>query len=94
MWGLKRTAVSADINNLARILAGSVLDKRPKCVDKKQRIGDWEGDTIVGKDHKSALLTLVERKSLFTIIIKLEDKTAEGVAKAATRHLSLIKYKI
>ncbi|MDE9482739.1 IS30 family transposase [Xenorhabdus bovienii] len=70
------------------------IDKRPKCVDKKQRIGDWEGDTIVGKDHKSALLTLVERKSLFTIIIKLEDKTAEGVAKAATRHLSLIKHKI
>ncbi|CDH05460.1 transposase (fragment) [Xenorhabdus bovienii str. oregonense] len=39
-------------------------------------------------------MTLVERKSLFTIIIKLEDKTAEGVAKAETRHLSLIKYKV
>ncbi|WP_340620642.1 IS30 family transposase [Xenorhabdus siamensis] len=70
------------------------IEKRPKCVDKKQRIGDWEGDTIVGKDHKSALLTLVERKSLFTFIIKLEDKTAKGVAKAATRHLSGIKNKI
>ncbi|MDX8001186.1 IS30 family transposase [Xenorhabdus sp. Reich] len=70
------------------------IEKRPKCVDKKQRIGDWEGDTIVGKDHKSALLTLVERKSLFTVIVKLEDKTAEGVAKAATRHLSLIKNKV
>ncbi len=33
------------------------IDHRPKIVDKKQRIGDWEGDTIVGKDHKSALLT-------------------------------------
>ncbi|AOM41326.1 IS30 family transposase [Xenorhabdus hominickii] len=70
------------------------IEKRPKCVDKKQRIGDWEGDTIVGKDHKSALLTLVERKSLFTLIIKLEDKTAKGVAKAATRHLSGIKNKV
>ncbi|CDG19507.1 transposase (fragment) [Xenorhabdus doucetiae] len=70
------------------------IDNRPKIVDKKQRIGDWEGDTIVGKDRKSALLTLVERKSLFTIIIKLEDKTAEGVAKAATRHLSMIKHKV
>ncbi|CDG86625.1 IS30 family transposase [Xenorhabdus bovienii] len=70
------------------------IDKRPKIVDKKQRIGDWEGDTIVGKDHKSALLTLVERKSLFTLIIKLENKTAEAVAKAATKHLSLIKQKI
>ncbi|OTA16759.1 transposase [Xenorhabdus beddingii] len=35
------------------------IEKRPKWVDKKQRIGDWEGDTIVGKYHKSALLTLV-----------------------------------
>ncbi len=70
------------------------IEKRPKCVDKKQRLGDWEGDTIVGKDHKSALLTLVERKSLFTLIIKLEDKTAKGVAKAATRHLSGIKNKV
>lgn len=39
-------------------------------------------------------MTLVERKSLFTIIIKLEDKIAEGVAKAATRHLSVIKHKV
>ncbi|MBC8953667.1 transposase [Xenorhabdus sp. PB62.4] len=70
------------------------IDNRPKIVDKKQRIGDWEGDTIVGKDHKSALLTLVERKSLFILIIKLEDKTAEGVAKAATRNLAHIKQKI
>ncbi|PHM62371.1 IS30 family transposase [Xenorhabdus ishibashii] len=70
------------------------IEHRPKIVDKKQRIGDWEGDTIVGKDHKSALLTLVERKSLFTVIIKLEDKTAEGVAKATKRNLSNIKQKV
>ncbi|SFO00661.1 Integrase core domain-containing protein [Xenorhabdus japonica] len=38
-------------------------------------------------------MTLVERKSLFTVIIKLEDKTAEEVAKAITRHLSPIKNK-
>ncbi|PHM24535.1 transposase [Xenorhabdus budapestensis] len=37
---------------------------------------------------------MVERKSLFTIIIKLEDKTAEGVAKATIRNLSNIKQKI
>lgn len=70
------------------------IDERPKIVDKKQRVGDWEGDTIVGKDHKSALLTLVERKTLFTIIIKLEKKTAKTVVKAAIRHLSSIKHKI
>ncbi|MDX7989413.1 IS30 family transposase, partial [Xenorhabdus sp. 12] len=70
------------------------IDNRPKVVETKQRIGDWEGDTIVGKDHNSALLTLVERKSLFTVMIKLENKTAEEVTKAATRHLCFIKHKI
>lgn len=70
------------------------IEKRPKIVDKRQRIGDWEGDTIIGKEHKSALLTLVERKSLFTVIIKLENKTAEAVVKAITRNLSLLKQKV
>ncbi|WP_340619058.1 IS30 family transposase [Xenorhabdus entomophaga] len=70
------------------------IEKRPKIVDKRQRIGDWEGDTIIGKEHKSALLTLVERKTLFTVIIKLENKTAEAVVKAITRNLSLLKQKV
>jgi len=37
---------------------------------------DWEGDTIVGAHHKGALLTHVERKSLFTTISKLPRSTA------------------
>ena len=37
----------------------TMIDKRPEIVDNKERIGDWEGDTIIGKDHQSAMLTLV-----------------------------------
>jgi transposase, IS30 family len=40
-------------------------------VDRKTRLGDWEGDTIVGTQHQGGLLTHVERKSLFTTISKL-----------------------
>ena len=29
-------------------------DQRPKVVDTKERFGDWEVDTIIGKNHKSA----------------------------------------
>ena len=38
-------------------------DDRPSVVDERSRIGDWEGDTVMDKGCKSALLTLVERKT-------------------------------
>ncbi|EQD21950.1 putative transposase for insertion sequence element IS4351 [Neisseria meningitidis NM2866] len=53
---------------------------------QKSRIGDWEADTIVGKGQKSALLTLVERVTRYTIICKLDSLKAEDTARAAVRH--------
>jgi IS30 family transposase len=52
------------------------IDKRPKIVDAKERIGDWEADTIIGRNHKGAMVTLVERKSKFTLIRKINRKTS------------------
>jgi IS30 family transposase len=59
------------------------IDERPSIVDSKTRIGDWEIDTIIGKNHKGALLSIVERKSKFTLIGKLQEKSAEIAANAA-----------
>lgn len=70
------------------------IDERPQCVDNKVRIGDWEGDTVIGKNKKSVLLTLVERKTLFTIIVKLNNKTAHETAKAAIRSLYKLKHRV
>lgn len=36
---------------------------RPDVINHRRRYGDWEGDTLVGKGRRSALVTLVERKS-------------------------------
>ncbi|MCK5416620.1 IS30 family transposase [Candidatus Parcubacteria bacterium] len=52
------------------------IDKRPKEVEEKSRIGDWEGDTIVGKD-KSHILTHVDRKSGYA----MADKLIKGLAE-------------
>jgi len=52
------------------------IDQRPEIVEKRGRIGDWEGDTIVGKD-KCHILTHVERKSGKLLADKLERGTAE-----------------
>jgi IS30 family transposase len=56
-------------------------------VDRKSRLGDWEGDTIVGAQHKGALLTHVERKSLFTTISKLPRPTATAAHRATVHRL-------
>ena len=56
------------------------IDKSPTIVDTKNRIGDWEIDTIIGKNHKGILLTAVERKSKLTMIQKLPSKYADLVA--------------
>ena len=63
------------------------IENRPAIVDQKARIGDWEVDTIVGKDQKSALFTLVERTTRYTIICKLDNLKAEDTARAAIRVL-------
>lgn len=54
------------------------IDQRPEIVELKQRIGDWEGDTVVGKDRKPAILTHVERKSGLLFGDKLERATKEA----------------
>jgi len=59
------------------------IHDRPSIVDSKMEIGHWEGDLIIGKDHKSAILTLVERKTRFTFIMPLGvKKDSEAVLQA------------
>jgi IS30 family transposase len=58
------------------------IAERPAIVDEKSRVGDWEIDTVIGKNHQGALVTLVDRKSKFTLIKKVDSKHAEGVTKA------------
>lgn len=70
------------------------IDERPKIVDEKSRIGDWEGDTIIGKGHKGALLTLVERKTLYTVIVPLKGKNAEQLKQAAIEVLTPLKQQV
>ena len=70
------------------------IDERPAIVDARERIGDWEIDTIIGKKHKRALLSLVERKSKFTLLRKLEKKQADLVAEAAIDLLNPYKEKV
>ena len=58
------------------------IDERPEIVAQKARIGDWEIDTVIGKNHQGALVTIVDRVSKFTLIKKVASKHAEVVTEA------------
>jgi IS30 family transposase len=58
------------------------IEQRPAIVETRSRIGDWEADTIIGKNHRQAIVSIVERKTGFTLIRKVERKTAEAVSDA------------
>jgi IS30 family transposase len=58
------------------------IDDRPAEVERRDRIGDWEGDTVVGKGRSGYVMTNVERASRYTVARKLEAATAEATAQA------------
>lgn len=66
----------------------TMIDERPKEVADKSRLGDWEGDTIIGKGHQGAAVTLVERVSKFALVQQVEGKSAKEVEEAV---VSLLK---
>ena len=75
---------------------GTIIDrvmigKRPCIVDKKSRIGDLEIDTVIGKNHIGALVTVVDRKSKFTLIKNVPTRQADVVTKALIEMITPIK---
>ncbi len=62
------------------ILAGKRhISERPDIIDERARIGDWEIDTVMGSGDKHCIVTLVERKSGYTLIGKLRNRTKEDL---------------
>jgi IS30 family transposase len=64
------------------------IQGRPDVINHRRRYGDWEGDTIVGKGRRSALLTLVERKSGYTRLAKLASLKSTETIRMAQRRLA------
>ena len=56
------------------------IDQRPAIVEEKSRIGDWEIDLVMGRTRTGALVSLVERRSRYTVLGKVGSKQAEQVA--------------
>ncbi len=55
------------------------IDTRPSIVGKRERIGDWEGDLMTGAPGTGHLAMMVDRKSRYTLVGKVESKEAQEV---------------
>lgn len=81
-------------NRRGQLIDRVSIDERPAVVDLRSRIGDWELDTIIGKGHKQAIVSLTERKSRYTLIQKVKRKTAQCVTNAIINLLSPISNQV
>lgn len=70
------------------------IDKRPKIVDKRNRLGDIEVDLIVGRKHQSGLLVTVDRTALIITLDKIKSKNAKHIKQKIVQRMkqrSLLK---
>jgi IS30 family transposase len=77
-WRAKNTATTADA---ARIR------NRPEVIERRLRLGDFEGDTVLGPAATGGLATLVDRKSRLTILAKVQSKNADHVHEKIKQRL-------
>lgn len=58
------------------------IETRPSIVDQRARLGDWEIDTVIGKKHQGAIVTIVERSTQKLLCRAIPNKTAKAVTQA------------
>jgi len=63
------------------------INGRPDVINRRRRYGDWEGDTIVGDGRRSALLTMVERKSGYARIGRVDSMKSDSTMRVAKRRM-------
>ena len=72
---------------------GLSIELRPKEVEKRKRLGHWEGDSVVSRKSKVGLNTLVERKTGLVLISKIQNKTMEETSNTVINRLKDIPCK-
>jgi IS30 family transposase len=69
------------------------IDERPKVIERRGRIGDLEGDTLMGRDKRVRIVSFVDRRTGYLIAFLLPKMNAELFTKLALEHLRKIPRK-
>jgi len=83
---------SAHPRNRSGIPNRTDIDERPEVVNTRERVGDWEADTMIGKNHKGVFVTLDERKSKLRLALPVRSKKARDVTDAMLDLFSPVKH--
>ena len=78
----KRRKRAGDYDRRGKIPNQVSIEERPEIVEKRERLGDWEADTIIGAGKRGAIVTLVDRKSRLTLLKQVTRRTAAAVEEA------------
>jgi IS30 family transposase len=71
---------------------GTSIELRPAVVDKRTRIGDWEGDSVESKDHRPGVNTLLERKTGYYLITRLSSKSSTATRYAVQKRFEKLPH--
>ncbi len=80
------------VRNCQRIfkLQGNSIDTRPEVVNRRERIGDWESDSVESLNHKPGINTLVERKTGVVFISKLKTRASYSTASVVRNRFDIL----
>lgn len=73
---------------------GTSINERPLIINERQRLGDWEGDSVESRDHKPGINTLVERVTGILFITKLNSKDSRATTEAVSNRMSCLPRKV
>ena len=76
--------------NRVRIKDQVNISQRPKHVELRIEVGHWEGDLMIGTGQKSAIGTIVERKTRYTFIVKIENRKSKTVTQQFAKLLNTL----
>ncbi len=63
------------------------ITHRPESIERRAKIGHWEGGTVIGAAYQHAIVTLVERKNGDAVVTKVNRKTSDQVSSAIVKRL-------
>jgi len=86
----KRRKRVGDYDRRGKIPNRKSIEERPEVVEQRTRLGDWEVDLVLGKDHQEALVTLTERMSRFTLLRQVANKQTKLVSQAIVELLQWV----
>jgi IS30 family transposase len=72
----------------SRIKEGASIDMRSRTIEDRVEVGHWEGDLLIGVKQSSCIGSIVERKTRYTLLVKLDNKKSKTVCNAFAKKLN------